>query len=452
MATSLLDPLPLPTVPGSRLFTTWRIARDPFRAYAQWRKAHGDTYVVRAINGDVVVTCAPELIRDLFRARTDQVEPFGVKAAVPLLGPRSVLLVAGDAHRREREVLTPPFHGRRMSAYGELMQQAAHQATAHWRPGDRVVLTDVFLDISLEIILRAVFGVVDDRDQARFREALQRLVATIWPAALFAPALQVSVFGLSPWDRFMAARDRFDALLADAIAARRASGDRGPDLLSLLLDSTYDDGSPMSDAAIRDELVTMLFAGHETTQIAMAWAVYRLHRRPATLQRLRAELDDSDGSPEALARLPWLDAVVQETLRLQPIVPDIVRTLSVDLELGGQAFPAGTHVAPVAALVHARADLFPDPQAFRPERFVDRKFRPWEFIPFGGGVRRCIGAALATWEMKVVLGTLIARWGLELRGEETPVRRNITMGPRHGVRATVVGSSTAPVATPVAHG
>ena len=430
----------IPTVAGPRWLTTFRIARDPFGAYGAWRRAHGDTYMVRAFNGDVVITADPDVIRDLFRARSDEVEPFGVDLAAPLLGRHSLILVAGEAHRRERELLTPPFHGRRMRDYGQIMQDAAVRATASWTPGTRTVLGDVFLDISLEVIVRAVFGVVDDAASARFGEAIRRLVHRILPAALFAPALQVSLWGLSPWDWFIAARSDFDALLFEAIADRRASGDRGPDLLSLLLDATYDDGESMDDVAIRDELVTMLFAGHETTQIAMAWAVYRMLQRPEVLERLLAELDASDGTPEALSRLPWLDAVVQETLRLQPIVPDIVRTLSVDLQLGGYPFAAGTHIAPAAALVHARDDLYPDPDAFRPERFEGHTFRPWEYLPFGGGVRRCIGASLATWEMKVVLGTLLPRYRLALRGEETPVRRNITMGPRHGVRVEVVGS------------
>ncbi|MEN0061119.1 MAG: cytochrome P450 [Myxococcota bacterium] len=429
----------IPTVPGPRWWTTLQIARDPFRTYLKLRKAYGDTFIVRAINGDVVVTADPNLIRDLFRARTHEVAPFRVEAAEPLLGRQSLLVVSGDQHRRERELLTPPFHGRRMHAYGQIMQDAAERATAHFRPGANIVLSDVFLTISLDVIVRAVFGMVDPAAQQRWEAAIRTLVKSILPAALFAPVLQFSMFGLSPWDRFIAARDRFDALIVETIAHRRATNERGPDLLSLMLDATYDDGSPMTDRAIRDELVTMLFAGHETTQIAMAWAVYRLLQRPDALERLLAELDASDGAPETLATLPWLDAVVQETLRLQPIVPDIVRTLTVDLELGGHAFAAGTHVAPVAALVHARDDLFPDPDAFRPERFVDHTFRPWELLPFGGGVRRCIGAALATWEMKVVLGTVLPRWSFALRGPERAVRRNITMGPKHGVRVTVCG-------------
>ncbi|MEO0606105.1 MAG: cytochrome P450, partial [Myxococcota bacterium] len=374
----------------------------------------------------------------------DEVEPFGVHAAVALLGPQSLLLVRGEAHRREREILTPPFHGRRMNAYGQVMREAALRATADWRVGDDVVLADTFLRISLDIIVHAVFGVLDADDAVRWTETLRQLVRRTLPAALFVPALQTPFFGLSPWDRFAVARDRLDVLIAEAIRMRRASGERGPDLLSLMLDATYDDGTPMPDSAIRDELVTMLFAGHETTQIALAWAVYRLHRRPDALERLLDELSANDDDPEVLAKLPWLDAVVKESLRMQPIVPDIVRTLTVDLTLGGHDLPSGTHVAPVAALVHADPELYPEPEAFRPERFEERTFRPWEYLPFGGGVRRCIGAALATWEMKVVLGTLLPRFGFALRGTETAVRRNITMGPRHGVRVRITRAEPVP--------
>ena len=427
----------IPLASRSRFLTTWRIARQPFEAYARWRAKHGDTYLVRAINGDVVVTASTDMIRDLFRARTDEVEPFGVDAAVAFLGSRSLLLVRGEAHRRERELLTPPFHGRRMKAYGAAMRDATLRATERWRAGSEVVLADTFLSISLDIIVHAVFGVLGENDKARWTAALRTLVRRVSPAALFAPVLQTSFFGLSPWDRFVEAREQLDALIYEAIRARRVSGERGDDLLSLMLDATYTDGTPMPDEGIRDELVTMLFAGHETTQIAMSWAVYRLHRRQETLARLLEDLAAHPDDPETLAQLPWLDAVVKESLRLQPIVPDIVRTLTVDQTLGGHELPAGTHVAPVAALVHADPELYPQPDAFRPERFVDHTFRPWEFLPFGGGVRRCIGAALATWEMKVVLGTLLPRFELEMRSIEYPVRRNITMGPRHGVRAEV---------------
>jgi cytochrome P450 len=292
------------------------------------------------------------------------------------------------------------------------------------------------LDISLEVIVQAVYGVQQPEQVRVWSDAIRSVVGAFHPALIFAPGLQRGWF--PPWRRVEAARPHHDALVYAELRARRATGLQGDDILSLMLQATYDDGEPMSDEAVRDELVTLLFAGHETTQIAMAWALYRLARRPEALARLQAELDGSDGSPEALARLPYLDAVVQETLRMQPIVPDLVRTLSVGLELGPWALPAGTHVAPVAAMVHVREDLYPDPHAFRPERFLEHKPRPWELLPFGGGVRRCIGAALATFEMKTVLGTWLRQVELRSLREDEPVRRNIAMGARHGVLMELV--------------
>lgn len=428
---------PIPDGPRFRTWNTWKLIRDPYTFYDDCRTRWGDTFWVDAMNGRVLVSSDPEVLHDLLKCDTNQVRPFASEASIPLTGPNSVIALWGPRHRAERRLLTPPFHGARMKAYGGVMTTTVDEVSADWHDGAEIVASDTMLTVSVRVIVRAVFGVLEPERMSPWTDAIGALVNGFSPAVLFFPALQVAPFGMGPWARFLRARDGLDALLLGEIRDRRASGARGDDILSMMLDATHEDGRSMTEVEIRDELVTLLFAGHETTQIAMSWMLYHLSRDPGALERLQAELDGTDGSPEALAKLPFLDAVVNETLRMNPIVPDFIRTLVVPLTLGGHELPAGSHVAMVSSLVHTRPDLYPEPYRFRPERFLERKYKPHEWLPFGGGVRRCLGATLATWEMKVVVGTLLRRFTFDSLSEETAVRRNVTMGPRHGVRLRV---------------
>ena len=256
------------------------------------------------------------------------------------------------------------------------------------------------------------------------------------------PALRRPFLGVGPYARMVRVRDRLDALTYDAIARRRArDGDgAGDDVLGLMLSARYDDGSAMSDREIRDQLLTLVFAGHETSGIALAWAVNWLARTPPVRDRLLAELSalGDDPAPGPLAAAPYLEAVCHETLRLYPVVGEVVRLLRTPLTVGTWTIPAGVAVSAGIALVHARADLYPAHERFQPERFLERKFAPHVYLPFGGGARRCIGAAFGLYEMKVVLGTLLARYRFTLarREPERPVMRNLAMGPRGKVYVT----------------
>ena len=426
----------IPSGPRFRLPTSLAILRNPDRAYQRWKGRYGSTFLARAVNGDVVITGDPVVIRDLFRATDHQVEPFRPDVLAPLLGPHSIFALKGQAHVEERKLLMPPFHGQRMRAYGDVIQACTLAELARWQPGDRVVMSDAMLTVSLQVIVQAVFGVQDAAGQAHWEALLRETIDAFDPLALFVPQLQKSWY--PPYRRFAAARDALHAGLMEHIRRAR-SAPRGDDILSLLLDATYADGGAMSDEALRDELISLLFAGHETTQISMAWALYRLHERPETLHRLRAELDEAGSEPDALAKLPYLSAVVDETLRIDPIVPDVLRTLTVPMQLGPHQLAAGTHVAPVAAMVHRDPALYPDPDLFEPQRFLDGRFRPWEFLPFGGGTRRCVGAALATYEMKIVLGTMLQRVALVPDGVDRLVRRTVTLAPKRGVPMRVEG-------------
>ena len=432
-------PNKLPPGPRFSLIQTALYARDPYRYLIENQRKYGDPFTIPAINGTLIITGTPAYVQQIFSADPDTYLPFGANAIEPVVGPNSVFLVSGARHRRERKLLTPPLHGARMRAYGETIRQATRTAMATWREGQPFVMQTTTQWISLEVILRAVFGVQGDERIAAFRAAIIELVAAAVPSLLFFTWLRRPWGGLGPYNRYVKAHDAIEALIRGEITARRALVEEPrEDILSLLLSARDEAGEGMKDVELRDELMGLLFAGHETTGVALAWACYWLHRHPAALDRLRAEVDalGDDPEPDTIAKLPYLDAVCDETLRLHPIVPDVPRMLARPLELAGYTLGPPYGVDAATTLVHRREELYPEPDLFRPERFLERRFGPFEFIPFGGGHRRCIGAAFATYELKIVLATFLRHAHLELAepGEVQPARRNVVLGPATGVR------------------
>ncbi len=431
----------LPPGPRINVLQTALYARDPYRYLIETQRKYGDPFTVPTLNGTLVITGVPATIQQIFSADPDTFLPFGAASIEPLLGTNSLLTISGAQHRRDRKLLTPPLHGARMRAYGHTIRQAARAAMSRWQPGAPFVMQTSTQWISLEVILRAVFGVQDNARVDTFRAAIIEMVTAAVPSLLFFSWLRRPWGGLGPYNRFARAMQTIDGLIYAEIAARRA--DQGPpreDILSLLLSARVADDSSagLSDTELRDELQTLLFAGHETTGIALAWASYWLHRDPTALERLRSEIDSlgDDPEPDAIAKLPFLDAVCNETLRLHPIAPDVPRMLARPLELAGYqlAPPLGVDVA--TTILHRNEELYPEPEKFRPERFLNRRFSPFEYTPFGGGHRRCIGAAFATYELKIVLATFLREALLELAepGEVLPARRNVVLGPATGVR------------------
>jgi cytochrome P450 len=297
--------------------------------------------------------------------------------------------------------------------------------------------------ITIDVILRTVFGVEEAERLAVFRAAIDAATRSAHPAVLFAPVLQRSLFGLGPYARLCRDQERLCALLRQQIAAIRPHAAERGDILSLMLRARYEDGSPMDDTDVVDELRTLLIAGHETTAIALGWALHRLHQHPEALARVRAELDalGPAPAPEALAALPFLEAVCHETLRLDPIVLAVVRHLRAPFELAGHRLAPGMAVMANLYLAQRNPAVFPEPDRFVPERFLGRNYSPYEYLPFGGGTRRCIGAAFALFEMKVVLGTLLRLAELRRLPSARPnalVRRNLTMGPADGIPLELV--------------
>ncbi|HEX6665066.1 MAG TPA: cytochrome P450 [Solirubrobacterales bacterium] len=401
---------------------------------AQWmleqcRSRFGPMFSLRiAYEGRWIVLSDPELVKQVF---TGDPRVFhageGNQILRPILGDNSVLVLDEKPHLSQRKLLLPPFHGERMQAYGEKMTEIAGREIESWPTGTPYKLRPRMQAITLEIILETVFGIHGGERMALLRDALRDFLdLTTDPRALL-PALLVGPERIRRVPAFGRRIERVDALIHAEIAERRAAEDltEREDVLSMLVAARHEDGSPMSDAEIRDELLTLLVAGHETTATALSWAVERLVRHPDKLERLREE---TLAGEEA-----YLTATIQETLRLRPVIVLVLRRLTEPVELGGYELPAGVTVAPSIHLIHRDPETYPDPHAFLPERFIDNPPGTYTWIPFGGGIRRCLGASFAQFEMAVVLRELVRRRAIAPANpaSERPFRRAITETPRH---------------------
>jgi cytochrome P450 family 135 len=401
---------------------------------AQWmmaecRKRFGETFrLTIAHEGTWVMLSNPEDVKAVFTGDPRLLHAGEAnRILLPILGEHSLLLLDGSEHMAQRKLMLPPFHGARMQSYGTLMADIARAEIERWPSGTPIRVRPRMQALTLEIILRAVFGLADGERLATLRVELRRVLDHLtdprWVAFLIALGPE-RIPRFPPFAREIA---RVDRLIYAVIAARRA--DRGTeerdDVLSMLLSATHEDGSPMTDRELRDELLTLLVAGHETTATALAWAVERLARHPDKLQRLSREV--RGGEEE------YLRAVVYETLRLRPVISLVNRTLKTPMEFGGYELPAGVKVVPSIYLVHRRPDVYPEPERFLPERFLSRPPGTYTWIPFGGGIRRCLGGAFAQFEMEVVLRELATRTAIDpaRARPERVYRRAITETPRH---------------------
>jgi cytochrome P450 len=434
---------PLPEVPGGlagAALTTWRLIHDPAALMRDLSAKHGPTFRMALLDGPSVVTGDPALIAAIFGGDPELFDAPN-EIVGPLVGDGSIVLAGGVRHKRKRKLMAPPFHGARMRTYGRIIADAAARHSADLVPGSDVAVLDVTQRISLEVIIRAVFGVRDEARVEAFRAAITRNVGGFPAWLMFLPFLHRDVVGYGPWARYQDTVRAFVVLLREEVERARAEATQGrEDILSMLLAARDEDGAPMPDDEIVDELRTLVIAGHETTATTLGWALWQLHRNPTVLQRLRDELatlgaPGEGPDPERLARLPYLAAVCDETLRLHPIVPVFRRRLLKDAVLAGRRYPAGTMMHPSVLITHFDPAIYPDPTAFTPERFLDRKFSPSEFLPFGGGNRRCVGAAFANYEMQIALGTLIACHQFRL-DSEAPIRlamNGVTTRPVGGI-------------------
>ena len=429
----------LPDGPPGKLRSTWRVIRNPKDLFAKSVKRYGDPFLLTAMNGPVLVTGKPDFVEQIFRAPPETFNVFARDAMIPILGSGSLLLMEGTKHRAERKRVAPPLHGNCMRTYGQAMQSTAEAVISQIEVGTAFTGLQIGTDISLDVILKTILGADTDRLLGEFRTLTRKVLSRSWPILFFSPKTQLRFLGFSPMDRLRSAQRQLREQLRIELDRRGDQINHRDDLLSILARPTEDSPAPDFEE-LADSVGTLMFAGHETTAVSIAWALYHLHRHPAWLNRLREELDASDQRAETYAAMPLLKAIVQETLRLNPIVTEVLRIVREPFRLGSYDVPVGHGVAAASCLTHYDPEIYDAPDEFNPGRFLDRTYTPSQYYPFGGGVRRCVGAAFATYELAIVLGTILHSHEFELldQQEVLPARRNITMGPSTGVRLRIL--------------
>ena len=394
------------------------------------RARYGKRFTVRLLaSPPFVMLSEPDQLKELFAAPPDVLHPGeGARILEPVVGQKSLILLDEAEHLEQRKLMLPAFHGEKMERLSGLMADVAEREVASWPRDQAEPLHPRLQGLTLEIILRAVFGLDPGRRLDEIRSLLTGILDFSAKPASVLPPLQRGYFGRGPWVRFAQMRERADELMFELIDERRDGGKERDDILSMLLAARHEDGSPMTDKELRDELMTLLVAGHETTASELAWVFERLPREPAVLDRLVAEIDADDGDA-------YLTATIQETLRRRPVLPNAEpRLVKKPVEIGGWEYPPGVCLIANAYLVQHDPDIYPDPYAFRPERFLDTSPGTFTWIPFGGGRRRCIGASFATLEMKIVLRAALSAYRIQpaTDGAELTRRRSITVSPKHG--------------------
>ncbi|MGB1699535.1 MAG: cytochrome P450 [Nannocystaceae bacterium] len=404
----------------------------------RWLDAYGDPFLIRSFNGDVVVGVRPEYIKTIFKGLPANYSPFAAGAIQPLTGEASLFATQGTQHTRDRKLLMPPFHGDRMRAYAEVMQTSAQGVFDGLCDAPESSFARAAERISLAVILRAVFGVTTPEDERTFGEAILNFANAFHPTFSFMEFLQRPWF--PPWRKFSAMKRRYSELMDGRIEhAKQTPGTE--DILRMLVEARDEDGVAMTSDEIKSQLITILFAGYETTAITMSWMIDDIWRRPEVLEKLRVEVDGLPDDAPAIAytKLPYLDAVIKETLRLHPVVTEILRKLNAPLQLGEHLLPEGKAVSASILLAHLDPERFPEPLEYRPDRFVERKYGPFDYLPFGGGHRRCIGAAFSSFEMQISMGLLARNYDVVLHDSAPPrpIRRNLALAPKSDIPVTL---------------
>jgi cytochrome P450 len=430
------------------------MVRSPIDYLTGLQGRYGDVFSVPFPSlGRMAYFTHPDAIKEIFTGDPalfhsgEAVRPF----LEPIVGPRSVFVLDEADHLRERKLLLPPFHGERIRTYARTFEEIAAREVERWPVGRPFALRERMQRITLEAILRTVFGIDDDAVIARFQEAVRRAGRLSGSLVVWMPALRIDRDRFGPWARYRRDRAAMHALVHAEIdrAAADPSIEERDDVLAMLLRARREDGSAMTRDELRDELMTVIAAGHETTATGLAWFFERVLRHPEVEARLRAEVATGDGDA-------YLDATVRETLRVRPVILDVVRRVKEPMTIGGWDLPADTDVVAGVGLVHRRPEIYPEPLAFKPERWLDgaEASTQYAWIPFGGGVRRCIGAAFAQLEMKVMAHTFLERARLSVPDprSEAPRAAHVTSVPAHGARVVLEerltpGASRAEVAS-----
>jgi cytochrome P450 len=421
---------PGPRLPRTLQTIAWWNRTVPF--LERCRERYGKRFTMRMLQTPPFVHHSePDHLREIFTAPPEVLHPGeGARVLEPVLGSNSVIMLDERLHLSQRKLMLPAFHGEKMQRLSGLVESVTEREVARWPRDEPIALHPRLQALTLEIILRAVFGL----DAGERLDALRHRLTGILNVAA-RPSSMLPMFQRGRrWERFQHARAEADALIFETIDERRAEeGTEGDDVLAMLLSARHEDGSPMSPVELRDELMTLLVAGHETTASELGWAFERLTRTPDVLDRLTAEIDSGDGDA-------YVTATVYEALRRRPVLPNAAPRLVMEpVEVGGWHYEPGVCLIADAYLVHHDPEIYPDPYAFRPERFLHEQPGTYTWIPFGGGRRRCLGASFAMLEMKIVLRAVLSRNELApaAPGEEGARRRSITLSPRAGGRTVL---------------
>ena len=417
-------------------------------AYLERNRArYGKRFTIRLLGiPPFVMLSDPADIKELFTAPPDVLHPGeGARILEPVVGQNSVILLDEGPHLSQRKLMLPAFHGEKMEKLTDLVAEVTEREVESWPRDEPIALHPRLQALTLEIILRAVFGLDPGPRLEAIRIRLTEILEIGSKPLGLIPQLQRAPFGFGPWARFDELSAETDALIYELIEERRGAAEQRDDILSMLLEARHEDGSPMSNIELRDELMTLLVAGHETTASALGWAFERIARTPRVAQRLADEAESGDDA--------YVTATIQETLRRRPVLPNVApRHVHKPITLGGWDYPEDISLVGNAYLVHHDPEIYPDPYDFRPERFLDESPGTYTWIPFGGGRRRCLGASFAQLEMKLVLQAVFARnVVLPARDEmETPRRRSITISPRFGGAVVLTPRDRQPGASEVA--
>ena len=414
----------------STIFRSMWAGLDPDGYFRRQARRRDPFTVIFPGLGPVHFFARTDAARDILTAPSAVLEAPTPNPIEPIVGKSSVILVSGENHRRKRRLLTPALHGEQMRARADVMAAAARDEAVSWRPGGRIALRTAARAIALRIIILAVFGVENADSYDEFAHVATALMHANTASLMLLPWLRKRFAGMGPWARLIRLRNRFDALLSAQVQNRRSESDDRRDVFGLLLKGT--DAAGLEPGDLHQQLRTLVVAGHDTTAGALMWTLYHIHREHGVRDRLLAELNGVSG-PQAMAQLPYLSAVVSEALRMHPAVPIVMRRLTAPLTVAGMPWSPGDVVGIAVPALHFDPAIWPDPYRFDPGRFLGQHPTPFEYLPFGGGFRRCSGASFATYELTVAVGTLMN--SVELRMPRRELRRK---PPRSAARGIAV--------------
>ncbi|WP_107667961.1 cytochrome P450 [Cyanothece sp. BG0011] len=437
-----------PSISTPRLLRLFKLIFYPLDYLEDYYKKYGDIFSFGQSETPFVYISNPQGIQEILTTdKTNFRSAAGGGFLTTLLGDNSLLFLQGKRHQRERKLLTPPFHGERLQSYAQLIDSITDEVTDKLEINHAFNVREIMQEITLKVILKAVFGITEGERYQKLQTLLKSWLSFFNSPAnatiIFFSFLQKDWGNWSPWGRFLRIKAEIDDLIYAEIDERRQQENyQGKDILTLLMLAKDEAGNPMSNQELHDELITLLIAGHETTASSLTWALYWIHYCPEVEEKLRSHFSTLENKTDLLKviKLPYLDAVCSEILRIYPVIlTTFLRILETPLELMGYQFKPGTVFAPAIYLVHHREDIYPNSKEFRPERFLERQFSPYEYFPFGGGSRRCIGMELAKMEMKIVLFTLLSKYQFKLASARPlkPVRRGLTVAPPNGFKMII---------------